>query len=180
MPPNLEIHFENLAPSEAIEARIRDKFNSLTKFHNRILGGRVTVEAPHRHRQHDHLYHVRIHLDLPNDVVDVSKEHWQDEAHRDVYVTIRDAFEAAKRQLQDHVRRQRGEVKTNEKPPRGRIVRIFPEQGYGFLEGEDGREIYFDQNSVLHGGFSQLVVGQQVKYSAEMGEEGPQASTVMI
>jgi len=57
---------------------------------------------------------------------------------------------------------------------------LFPKQDYGFLETPDGREIYFHRNSVLHPGFDRLEIGTEVRFVEELGQEGPQASTVAI
>jgi cold shock CspA family protein len=85
-----------------------------------------------------------------------------------------------RRRLEDHSRRQRGSVKTHEGPPQARVSRLFPEEGYGFLETPDGAEIYFHRNSVLGAGFDRLEIGAEVRYVMEQGEKGPQASTVII
>jgi cold shock CspA family protein len=60
------------------------------------------------------------------------------------------------------------------------VVRLFPQEGYGFLQAPDGREIYFHEKSVLKGAFGRLKVGDEVRYAEELGEEGPQASTVAV
>jgi cold shock CspA family protein len=64
--------------------------------------------------------------------------------------------------------------------PAGRIVRLDPERGFGFLVSADGSEIYFHRNSVLGDKFSRLSVGSKVAFVAEDGDKGPQASTVRI
>jgi cold shock CspA family protein len=61
-----------------------------------------------------------------------------------------------------------------------RVVRIFPIEDYGFLETLDGREIYFHKNSVLQTSFDRLEVGTEVYFAEEVGEKGPQASTVRV
>ena len=71
-----------------------------------------------------------------------------------------------------------GHVKTHEERPIGTVTKLDSERGFGFLETSDGREIYFHQNSVLDGKFRQLAPGTRVLFSEEMGEKGPQASTV--
>jgi cold shock CspA family protein len=58
------------------------------------------------------------------------------------------------------------------------VSKILPEEGYGFLTCEDGREIYFHENSVLNRAFSRLKVGTLASFVEEPGEKGPQASTV--
>jgi cold shock CspA family protein len=96
-------------------------------------------------------------------------------------VAVRDAFDAVRRQLEDHVRRRRGDVKTHDAPSHGRVASLFAERDYGFIEASDGSEVYFHRNSVVGGGFDKLAVGDEVRFSfhAEEGEKGPQASTVV-
>lgn len=103
----LQITFDNIERSDALEARLRDEVAKLEKFYGRITSARVVLTRPQR-RQHkgDH-YQVRIHLAIPGAAdVTVNREPAEDTSHEDVYVTVRDAFEAARRQLQDAVRRR--------------------------------------------------------------------------
>jgi cold shock CspA family protein len=60
------------------------------------------------------------------------------------------------------------------------VVRLFPLEEYGFIEAEDGHEVYFQRNSVLHDAFDRLVVGSEVSFVEEEGDKGPQASTVKL
>ena len=99
-------------------------------------------------------------------------------AREDLYVAIRDAFNAAGRKLQDHARRRRGKVKVHEAPAVARIASLFPMEDHGFLLTPDGRELYFHKNSVLAPGFDRLEIGHEVHFAEELGEKGPQASTV--
>ena len=85
-----------------------------------------------------------------------------------------------RRRLQDRRRRMAGQVKVHEAPPQGRVIQLFPEDGYGFLESADGREIYFHRNAVLDGAFDRMSVGSEVRFAEEEGEKGPQASTVHL
>jgi cold shock CspA family protein len=78
------------------------------------------------------------------------------------------------------VRRRRGDVKYHESEPHGRITQLFPSEDYGLIQTADGREIYFHRNSVLNADFDKLEEGAQVHFSEEMGEKGPQASTVHV
>jgi cold shock CspA family protein len=100
--------------------------------------------------------------------------------HKDIFVAIRDAFKAARRQLQDYARKQSGVVKHHEVAPPAHISRLFPDEGYGFLETADGVEIYFHKNSVLNGDFAKLQIGTEVSFVEERGDKGPQASTVRV
>ena len=62
-------------------------------------------------------------------------------------------------EYEDYARRQRGDVKAHEEALRACVSKLFPEDGYGFLETPDGREIYFHRRSVLHPGFDRLAIG---------------------
>lgn len=176
----IEISFRDIKPSAAVEARVREKAAKLERFFERAISCRVVIEAPHRHHHQGKLYNVRIQLSLPGQDLLVDQEHKKDHAHEDVYVAIRDAFRALERQLKARAEKMRGDVKTHEVPPHGRVARLIAEEGYGFIETPDGREIYFHRNAVVNDGFDGLQVGDQVRYVAQHGEseKGPQASTV--
>ncbi|MBI5379065.1 MAG: ribosome-associated translation inhibitor RaiA [Nitrospirae bacterium] len=171
----LQITVRNVLLSEAAENAIREKAAKLDRYYDRITSCRVVVEAPHRRHHQGVLYNVRVDLTVPGGELLVKRE-----PHEDLYVAIRDAFDAARRQLEDYARRQRGQVKIHEEPPQARVSKLFPGEGYGFLETPDEREIYFHRNSVLNGGFERLEVGSLVRYTEGMGEQGPQATTVAI
>ena len=103
----VQITFRDISHSDAIESRIREKVQKLEKYHDRITSCRVVVEAPHRHRHKGMLYHVRVDLTLPGDEIVVARDPKADQAHEDVYVAIRDSFEAMRRQLKKQVRQTR-------------------------------------------------------------------------
>jgi ribosomal subunit interface protein len=174
----LQITFRDVPPSAAIEARIRDQVAELEQFYHRIMSCRVVVDSPHRHQHQGRLFGVRIDLTLPGRELVTGRAPSQNHAHEDVYVAIRDAFDAARRQLEDHARRERGEIKSHAPAAEGWVARIFSEPGYGFIETPDGREIYFHRNSIVDGDFDRLEVGTAVRFAEEAGEKGPQASTV--
>lgn len=174
----LQVTFHNVDHSDEIEARIATEAERLEDFSDRIMSCRVVVDVPHRHHKDGNLYQVRIDLKLPGQELVVKREPSEHVDYRNLDIAIRDAFDEARRQLEDFVRLQRGHVKTHEPSPHGRVARLFPEAGYGFLETPDGRSVYFHQNSVLDGGFKQLEVGTEVSFAEEEGDKGPQASTV--
>ena len=107
----LQVTLKDMPQSEAVESRIRDKAEKLSRFYDRIMSCRVVVETPQRHQHQGKLYSVRIDLTVPG--AELVANRAQDE---DVYVAIRDAFIAITRQLEDFVRRQRGDVKTHAAP----------------------------------------------------------------
>lgn len=198
----LQITFRHMPPSPAIEENIREKAAKLDELHDGIMGCRVAVEAPHRHHHKGKAYVVRIDLTVPGGELVINREpkrlvakkangaeependfaelHEPSKhaAHEDLYVAIRDAFNAAGRKLQDHARRRRGKVKVHEPQPVARIASLLPMEDHGFLLTPDGREVYFHRNSVLAPGFDRLEIGHEVHFAEELGEKGPQASTV--
>jgi ribosome-associated translation inhibitor RaiA len=100
----LQITFRHMNPSPALEARIRRKAAELEQISDRITSCRVVVESRHRHRQQGNLFEVRIDLSVPGSQMVAGRNHAFDHAHEDAHAAVRDAFEAARRQLEDHVR----------------------------------------------------------------------------
>ena len=100
--------------------------------------------------------------------------------HKNPQRAIHEAFHEMRRRLQDYSRRQEGSVKKIEKMAKGSVKEIFPDREYGFLETADGRDIYFNQASVLDGHFDRLRVGTRVQFAEESGDKGQQASTLTV
>lgn len=176
----VEISFRNMDHSDAVEANIREKVADLEQFYERIHYIRAIVEAEHRHGHKGHIYDVNITVGVPGKDVVVTRTGPLDHAHENVYVAVRDAFRAATRILEDHVRISRRDVKSHAAPLHGKVVRLFPYEGYGFVETPDGLEIYFHKNSVVEGTFDALEVGTEVRLvlAENEGIKGPQASTI--
>jgi ribosome-associated translation inhibitor RaiA/cold shock CspA family protein len=177
----LRITFRDMPSSEAVDARIRDRVAALEQFHPKITGCHVVVEAHHRHHRQGQLYHVTVHLIVPEGEIVVKRDPAEHHAHEDVYVAVRDAFDAVQRRLEDHVRRLRGIVKHHEPASYGTVAQLFPDHGF-IRSAVDGQEIYFHRNSVLDGKFDQLQSGMEVRFALHEGEgeQGPQASTVTV
>jgi ribosomal subunit interface protein len=176
----LQVTFRNLEHSEAIEAKIRQCAARLDKFCARITSCRVVVEAPHRHHHKGNIYHIRVDLMLPKGEVVIKRDPAKHQAHEDIYVAIRDAFAAAERKLKEVQEIRRHEVKAHEVPSHGQIVTVLPDEGYGFIEASDDQELYFHANSVLNASIQDLEVGSDVRFVQELGEKGPQASSIRL
>lgn len=114
----IQITFRQMAPSPAVEERIRERAAELERFYDRIVRCHVVVHAPHRSHHQGTLYHVSIDMMVPGADIVVNRGAAVDHAHEDVHVAVRDAFDAARRQLEDHARRHRGQVKTHAAPNR--------------------------------------------------------------
>jgi ribosome-associated translation inhibitor RaiA len=112
----LQITFKGLDHSPAIEGSVREHAARLDRFFDRIVRCHVVVEEPqHRHNK-GNLYRLRIVIAVPGDEIVVNRDPGQDHAHEDMEVVIRDAFNAATRQVEDYARRRRGDVKTHAAP----------------------------------------------------------------
>jgi cold shock CspA family protein len=192
----VQISFRNLEASADLEELIRNEAAGLETYYDQIMSCHVMVEVPHEHHQHGKHFHVRIDLIVPGgelvvrnepslrsaerelDVEENLKRFELQEPHKHLEVAISDAFDTARRRLQDYARRRRGAVKFHEPSPHGRVSALFPD--YGFIETPDGIEIYFHRNSLLSDDFDRLEVGSEVHFVEEQGDEGPQASTVKV
>ena len=176
----VQITFQNLPVSSALESVIRARAAKLDRYHPRIMACRVSVMATtHRHHK-GNLYNVRIDVTVPGAELSIGKDHAEHHEDENVRIAIRCAFEEMRRQLQDCIRRQRGDVKTRLASPRGKVVRLFPKRGFGFIHTDDGRDVYFHENSVLRNHFRALHIGSLVRFAEEDGYSGPQASSVSV
>lgn len=176
----LQITFRHMDPSPALEARIHELSTKLDRYAQEVMSCRVVVEAPHKHHHQGSLFSVHIDITLPGGEIAVTRDQHDRHAHEDAHVALRDAFNAAARQLEQRVQRLRRDVKEHEVMPHGRIRELFPMQDYGRIESSDGRDIYFHRNSVVNESFDRLDVGMPVHFSVEEGENGPQASSVLV
>lgn len=102
----LQITTRDVPHSDALESHIREKVAKLEKFYPHIMGCRIVVEQPHKHHHQGRVFDAHVDITVPGGELVVNRA-----THEDVYVAVRDAFDAAKRQLEDYARRQRGDTK---------------------------------------------------------------------
>lgn len=161
---------------EAIEQHLA-KFEQR---YGRITACRMVIKGPGGHHRTP-LYDVNIQMALPDGrEVNVGRTPDADERYSDLNFAINDAFKRARRQLQDQVRRMRGQVKQHEAEPTGTVKHLDPSNDFGFIEAADGHDVYFHRNSVLDRAFDRLSIGSRVTYFEEAGDKGPQASSVKL
>ena len=172
------ITWQDMDPSPAIEADIRKRVASLDRYFDRIVSCAVTVQRPHRRQRKGQHIDVRIDLTVPGREIAVAREPGDDDAHFDPHVAVRDAFDAARRRLQDHAHKIRGDLRYTEPGPTGVVSALLPDGDHGFLRTAEGREIYFHRSSVQDGSFEELAVGTPVDFVEAEGDKGPQASVV--
>jgi len=174
----IRITWRGSAPSAALETRIRELAQRLEKFSSEIIHCHVIVDFPHKHRSQGNLYEVHVQLTTPGAQITVQREHRERHTHEDPYVAVRDAFRAARRQLQDYERKRRQDVKAHSPEPMGWVSELYPAEDFGRIATSDGRSLYFHRHSVVGGDFDRLTSGTGVRFVEESGERGPQASTV--
>jgi cold shock CspA family protein len=192
----VQVTFRNTPHSDRVEELIREQAADLDRYYNHIMGCRVVVEVPHHHQVEGDHYSIRIRLTVPGGEVVANREptlhsrqqdakeeqHTKEReieaTHKYVAVAINEAFDTARRRLQDFARRQRLDVKTRHGRVQGRVSSIEPDEDFGHIEAGLGYEVYFHRNSVLGGDFDHLAAGSEVSFVEEEGEKGPQASSV--
>jgi len=178
----LQIEIQGFKPSSHVRELIETNLAKVEARFGRITSCRVAIHAPGAHHRAGEPYAVSIRAALPNgrevNVGKVSRPN--DRRQTDVNFAINDAFRRAVRQLRDQTRLLRGEVKPARRAPTGVVARVSGDGEFGYVTTDDGREIYFHANSVLNGKLIDLRPGDRVAYHEEVGEKGPQASTVRV
>ncbi len=174
------ISFRDMSPSESVSSLVQDRIERLERINNNMISCEVVVSLPHKHRVRGRIPHIHLRLKVPGKTLVVDRDPEKDESHQDIHIVVGDAFAALERKLEDYTRLQHRVVKTLSAQPDAVVSRLFPDDDYGFIEDQDGRELYFHRNSVLNGGFEKLEVGAHVRFSEEMGEKGPQVTSMHI
>lgn len=178
----IEITFRDVPKTEEIEDLIRKKAQKLDAICDYIISCRVIVDRTQYHQKSGQPYRVRVDVTIPpgHEIV-INRNQSRGNQHLDLAAEVRWAFEAAERQIIALMAKQRRNVKNHpQQHVQGVIARLFNDEGYGFIETVDGRELFFHKNSVIHNEFEVLKIGTGVNFTEEQGEKGPQASTVQI
>src|SRR5215472_16312304 len=120
----VQVTFHNMPHDPAVESAIRANAEWLDNYFDRIMSCRVVVDRPHLHHREGNLYQIRIDMKVPGRELVVKREPTEHSDYKDLDIMIRDAFDEARRQLEDHVRRLRGHVKSREPLSHARIARL--------------------------------------------------------
>jgi cold shock CspA family protein len=140
----------------------------------------VVVKAPHQRRRQGNQYEVRVEVTTPGGELSINRRPGDDQAHFDLQVAIRDAFDAMERKLRRWKDEHGGRPEVHATPLQGRIAEIDPSAGSGQIATTDGRLVYFHRNSVVTGEFDELNAGDTVELVVAPRDdaEGLHASTV--
>lgn len=170
----IQITLRDIPASEALEDTIRKKAEKLDQYYHRITSCRVVIELTQNHKHQGKVYNARIDIKVPGKELVVTHQE-----HQDLYVALRDAFDAVVRQLEDHASVRQGNVKRHEEMVSGQIARLITQEGYGFIEGDDGNEYYFSITNVAYPKFEQLIIGDDVEFLPTAVSNGLQAHHVI-
>ena len=136
----LQISFHNMAPSDALERRVREQWAKVERHYDGIISARIAIEAPHK-QPHKSTLGISISIGVPGRDIVVRREQRLHESDDHATWVINEAFRAAERQLEDYAQKQRREVKPHEgEREYARIARLYPDQDYGFLETREQRQ----------------------------------------
>lgn len=170
----LQCTIRDMTHSDALQAIIRKKAEKLKTFNNRLTSCRVVIDIPQKHKHRGKLFNIRIDVTVPGkELVSTRK------TSEDVYIAIREGFNAICRQLEDHSRRRHGHVKSHNHVKHGFVTRIVAEEGYGFIEDLLGDQYYFSMTNASHPSFNKLMVGDAVEFYPESMSGGLQANHVV-
>jgi cold shock CspA family protein len=176
----LQISFHNMAPSEALERRVREAWQKLERRYAEIVSARIVLGAPHK-QPHKSTLGISISIGVPGGDIVVTREQRLHEADNHATWVLNEAFDAAARQLEEYAQKQRRDVKTHEEERAyGRVVRLYPEQDYGFIETRDHPDVYFHRDVLRDAALEELGEGAEVLYTLapDEGPMGPMASSV--
>lgn len=172
---DVQITIRDITNSSVLESTIRTKAEKLSRFYNRIIKCTIVVEQPQKRKHQGKIYNIRIDVRVPGKALISTHK-----CNQDVYIAIRDAFEAITGQLEVFSCKRHGRTKTHTDIMHGHITRLMPNDGYGFIEGWDGNEYYFSVTNVAHPHFASLTVGDSVQFTSESNSEGRQAHHVVL
>lgn len=166
-----------------VEALVRKHVEKLESHGTNLIACRVAVEQPQAGVRAGSPFRVRIELTASPDIdLVVRREQGDGDRMESAEHAVIEAFRVMGRLLTRALEERRRDVKRpNPESPVAFVVRIFPDESYGFIKASDtDEEIYFHRNAVTHGQFDRLAIGTQVRYEATLGRDGPQATTVHL
>jgi cold shock CspA family protein/ribosome-associated translation inhibitor RaiA len=175
-----EIIFHDVDRSEWVENYIAERLVRLERFAEGITRCRVSLAQEVASHAKGNRYSVMVEVRLPpNHDLAAKKQKVVHDMSTQLPALINQAFGAIESQVKKTAQLRRSEVKPREAEPRGLVASLSPE-GFGFIKSFDNRDVYFHRDSVLHGDFERLAVGTEVRFNAEEGEKGLQASSVQV
>jgi cold shock CspA family protein/ribosome-associated translation inhibitor RaiA len=174
LPLDVHIAARNLEILPEWREKIIKELSRLQKHtYETILHARAELTGTKHHRHGN--FAIQLVISLPGATLTVNRK------GESVLPLIVEAFDVLDRRLREHSRVKQQQVKVHlEQSYQGRIARLFPAEGYGFIAAPDGGEVYFHKNALRQDVFEKLSEGMSVKFDQELGDKGPQATWVDV
>jgi cold shock CspA family protein len=170
---DIHINVRNTELLKEWEDKINEEVSKLESRYPEIIHDlRFTIIAPSHHRLG--AFEIRAVSTVPDDTIVVKNN------GELVVPLIVDVFNDLNRQLREYNRKRQHLMRQEILPEIGIVHRVVPGGEYGFIQSADGREIYFHKNSLKNLSYNDLREGDSVEFSAEEGEQGPQATWVKL
>ena len=171
----MDIHIEgqNLEVLPEWREKIEEELDRLqAHYFNPILHARIEIIGTRHH--HLGAFEVQVVISVTGDTITIRR---QGELVSPILV---EAFKALDQRLLEYARIRQQKVKAHEAHTKhGKILRLFPEENYGFIEDSEGVQVYFHANALKKGKLLKLRPSLEVKFAQEDGEKGPQAVWVL-
>lgn len=175
------ISYRNIEPSPDVDETIRRRISVLERIDNRITGCEVTLDAPQKRKAQGRVMRAHLNLHIPGPDFSVTRSVAQGSARDDLLLAINRAFSGAEKQLKRQ-KKKMGAVEVKQHAPvlHGEITLIEPELGYGYLRADNGREVYFQRDSLTSDFWDSLEKGHRLRFREQQGEKGPFAVAVSL
>jgi len=175
------ISYHNVDPSPAVNTVVHRRIKALELRDDRITGCDVTLEAPQKRKRHGRVFKVRLNLHLPGPDLSIARETAQGSAQDDLVLAVNRAFSAAEKALKKRKKKLDGiEVKHHPPVLHGEITELEPELGYGWVQADDGRKVYFQRDGMTSNDWQRLHKGIRLRFREMQGEKGAFAASVTI
>ena len=175
------ITWRNMDHSPAVDTLVRARITALERFHPNIIGCTVVIDAPQKRRVSGRGFDVRVRLEIPGPNLTVARSVRHGSAHDDVTRALNAAFSALEGRLKAK-RQVVGGQEVKHHPPEihGEIVELEGALGWGHLRADDGREVYFQRDSLVKGEWDALTLGDRLRFRERDGEKGAYATDIAV
>lgn len=175
------ITFRNIDGAPEVRDHIRQRIVELGKYHPGIIGCDVVVEAPSQKQRSGGRVDVHVTVFVPGNDISVTRGVARSQEAKALNLAIHETFDAARSALKSQ-KKKMGAVEVKRQPlvQRGTIDRLVPDEGFGFITGDHGREVFFQRDTLTKGDWEKLAPGTRVRFTEDFGEKGYFASHVAV
>lgn len=116
MVSDTKVVFRGIDHSQAVADAVQKRLDKLERFSDEIQSLRVILESPHNHHHKGKVFHVGVEAVIPNHDIQVNHDQHDKHEHEDIYIAIRDAFNALERQIKSVYEKKRHQDRAVSKP----------------------------------------------------------------